>query len=99
MTDWLPWVQIPLLVAGCFFFAIGTLGLFRLSETRDRLHALTKVDNLGLGLIVVALLPSAPTIGDALKIVLVWLVVLAASATSAHLIARAAEHTGEGEEP
>lgn len=95
MTDWLPWVQIPLLVAGCFFFAVGTLGLFRLSQTRDRLHALTKVDNLGLGLIVVALLPSAPTVGDALKIVLVWVVVLAASATSAHLIARASEHTEE----
>ncbi len=93
MTEWLPWVQIPLLVVGCFFFAIGTLGLFRLSETRDRLHALTKVDNLGLGLMVVALLPSAPTVGDALKIVLVWLVVLAASATSTHLIARATEHT------
>lgn len=99
MTDWLPWLQILLLVAGCFFFAVGTLGLFRLSETRDRLHALTKVDNLGLGLIAVALLPSAPTIGDALKIVLIWLVVLAASATSAHLIARAAGHSGDGEEP
>jgi multicomponent Na+:H+ antiporter subunit G len=96
MTEWLPWVQIPLLVAGCFFFAVGTLGLFRLSETRDRLHALTKVDNLGLGLIALALLPSAPSIGEALKIVLIWLVVLAASATSAHLIARAA---GEGEDP
>lgn len=82
---------------GLLLFAVGTLGLFRLSETRDRLHALTKVDNLGLGLIVLALLPSAPTIGDALKIVLIWLVVLAASATSAHLIARATEHT-EGEE-
>lgn len=97
MTEWLPWVQIPLLMAGCLFFAIGTLGLYRLSDTCDRLHALTKVDNLGLGLIAVALLPSAPTIGDALKILLIWLVVLAASATSAHLIARAARRSDEGE--
>lgn len=99
MTDFLPWLQVPLLVAGCLFFAIGTLGLFRLSDTRDRLHALTKVDNLGLGLIALALLPSAPTLGDAAKIVLVWLVVLMASATSAHLIARAAARDTGQEEP
>ncbi|MFW5825310.1 MAG: cation:proton antiporter [Marinobacter sp.] len=99
MTEALPWIQVPLLLAGCFFFAVGTLGLFRLSDTRDRLHALTKVDNLGLGLIVLALLPSAPTPGDAVKTVLIWLVVLAASATSAHLIARAAGQARHGEEP
>ncbi|MCK7544117.1 monovalent cation/H(+) antiporter subunit G [Marinobacter bryozoorum] len=99
MTDFLPWLQVPLLVAGCLFFAIGTLGLFRLSDTRDRLHALTKVDNLGLGLIALALLPSAPTLGDGAKIVLVWLVVLMASATSAHLIARAAGRDTGQEEP
>lgn len=99
MAELLPWLQIPLLVTGCLFFAIGTLGLFRLTDTRDRLHALTKVDNLGLGLIALALLPSAPTVGDGAKILLVWLVVLVASATSAHLIARAAGRDIRREEP
>ena len=98
MTEWLFVLQVVLLAAGCFFFAVGTLGLFRLTDTRDRLHALTKVDNLGLGLIVLALLPSAPNFTDGLKMVLVWLVVLAASATSAHLIARASRHD-DREEP
>ena len=86
----LPWLQGCLLLAGCAFFAIGTLGLFRFSDTLMRLHALTKVDNLGMGFIVLALLLSAPAFAAGLKIVLVWLVALAASATSAHLIARGA---------
>ncbi len=98
MADLMVAFQGVLIIAGCVFFGIGTLGLFRLSETRSRLHALTKVDNLGLGLIALALLPSAPTLGDGLKILLVWLVVLMASGTSAHLIARAAHHTVDQED-
>src|SRR5690554_6714407 len=99
VADLMVVLQGILLIAGCIFFGIGTLGLFRLSDTRSRLHALTKVDNLGLGLIALALLPSAPTPGDGLKILLVWLVVLVASSTSAHLIARAAHQTADPEDP
>ncbi len=82
-------VQVVLLVLGCLFFAVGTLGLFRFSDTLTRIHALTKVDNLGLGFIVLALLPLAPSLAGGVKMVLIWAAALAASATSAHLIARA----------
>ena len=43
--------------AGAFFFLAGTVGLLRFPDTLTRLHALTKADNLGLGLIVLGLLP------------------------------------------
>ncbi|MDL0431454.1 monovalent cation/H(+) antiporter subunit G [Marinobacter sp. TBZ242] len=81
--------QVLLMLAGCFFFGVGTLGLFRFSDTLCRIHALTKIDNLGLGFIVLALLPLAPSMAAGLKVVLIWVVALAASATSAHLVARA----------
>lgn len=81
--------QVLLMVVGCLFFGVGTLGLFRFSDTLCRIHALTKVDNLGLGFIVLALLPLALSMSAGLKVVLIWVVALAASATSAHLIARA----------
>ncbi|MBS8241073.1 Na+/H+ antiporter subunit G [Marinobacter lipolyticus] len=84
-----PWVQGILLMIGCAFFAIGTFGLFRFTDTLTRIHALTKVDNLGLGFIALALLFSAPSLAVAMKIALIWVVALAASATSAHLVARA----------
>lgn len=82
-------VQLVFLVTGCLFFAIGTLGLFRFRDTLSRTHALTKVDNLGLGFLVIALLPQAPSLAVGLKVLLIWMVALAASATSAHLVARA----------
>ncbi|MFN2361930.1 MAG: cation:proton antiporter [Marinobacter sp.] len=89
-------IQGALLVTGCVFFAIGALGLFRFSDTMTRIHALTKVDNLGLGFIVLALLLSVPSLAVAMKVVLIWLVALAASATSAHLIARAVRSRERG---
>lgn len=89
-------IQGTLLVTGCVFFAIGTLGLFRFSETLTRIHALTKVDNLGLGFVVLALLLDLPSLAVGLKVVLIWVVALAASATSAHLIARAVRSQEQG---
>jgi len=82
-------VQLLLLISGCLFFALGTLGLFRFNDTLCRIHALTKIDNLGLGLIILALLTLTPSLASGLKTLLIWWVALAASATSAHLVARA----------
>ncbi|MGY6570737.1 MAG: cation:proton antiporter, partial [Salinarimonas sp.] len=42
---------IVMTASGLIFFAAGTLGLIRFPDTHSRLHALTKADNLGLGLI------------------------------------------------
>lgn len=81
------WQWICLAVGGGFF-AIGTLGLFRFSDTFSRVHALTKVDNLGLGFIVIGLLPAVESVAGGVKLMLVWGAALAASATSAHLVAR-----------
>ena len=44
---------------GGFFFLAGSVGLLRFPNPLSRLHALTKADNLGLGLIVLGLLPQA----------------------------------------
>lgn len=91
---WLEWGQAMALVLGVAFFAVGTLGVLRFPDVFTRLHALTKADNLGLGLVVLALMPSAGSVPSALKLVLVWALVLAASATSGHLIARRARARG-----
>ena len=44
-----------LIGAGLAFFAAGSLGLLRLPDLYSRLHALTKADNVGLGLLVAGL--------------------------------------------
>ena len=52
-------VTIAAVSAGAFFFLAGTVGLLRFPDPLTRLHALTKADNLGLGLVVLGLLPQA----------------------------------------
>lgn len=76
--------------AGAFFFLAGTVGLLRFPDTLSRLHALTKADNLGLGLVVLGLLPRAEGPFGALKLLAVWLLALLAGATVTQLIARTA---------
>lgn len=81
------YVQILLVSLGCLFFIVGTLGLLRFDDAYSRIHAITKADNLGLGLLVLGILPSALSVPQGLKLILIWVLVLAASATASYLIA------------
>jgi len=80
--------------AGAFFFFAGTVGLLRFPDPLTRLHALTKADNLGLGLVVMGLLPQAQWPLDTLKLIAIWLFALLAGATVGQLMARAARRRG-----
>lgn len=73
--------------AGAFFFLAGTVGLLRFPDTLTRLHALTKADNLGLGLVVAGLLPLVEWPFGAFKLISVWLLVQLSGSIVAQLIA------------
>jgi multicomponent Na+:H+ antiporter subunit G len=95
MTAMMPAIDVVsaiLLTLGVSFFVAGTVGLLRFPEVFTRLHALTKADNLGLGLICLGLALQAETLPAALKLLLIWLLALLASALSCHLIAHYALH-------
>lgn len=92
MSTVLQGVGLLLVAAGAFFFVAGTVGLIRFPDTLSRLHALTKADNLGLGLVVLGLIPFAPDVSTVLKAGVVWLLVLISGATTAQMIA---EHARE----
>ena len=79
---------------GGVFFLAGTVGLLRFPDPLGRLHALTKADNLGLGLVVLGLILQANGLLAALKLVAVWLLVLLAGATATQLVAGAARRAG-----
>jgi multicomponent Na+:H+ antiporter subunit G len=82
--------------AGAFFIMAGTVGLLRFPDALTRLHALTKADNLGLGLIVFGLLPQVSSWTGALKLLAVWLLVQFSGAMVTQLIARAARREVNG---
>ncbi len=83
-----------LLLAGAGFFLAGTVGLLRFPDVYTRLHALTKADNVGLGLVVAGLVLQAESWAAMGKLLLIWLLVLLASASVAHLVARTALRKG-----
>ena len=90
MSDFIGWLFI---VLGIIFFLSGTIALIRFPDMFSRIHALTKADNLGLGFVAAGLTLQAGSIFVALKLLLTWLLILLASASVSHLIARTARKT------
>jgi multicomponent Na+:H+ antiporter subunit G len=82
------WTVIAV-AGGAVFFLAGTAGLLRFPDALTRLHALTKADNLGLGLVVLGLLPQVDSVSAGLKLLCIWGLVLLSGATASQLIARA----------
>jgi multicomponent Na+:H+ antiporter subunit G len=75
--------------AGVFFFVAGTVGLLRFPDSLTHLHALSKADNLGLGLVVLGLLPRSGSLLVALKLVVIWALVQISGAAASQMIGRA----------
>jgi multicomponent Na+:H+ antiporter subunit G len=88
-------ISLLLIGAGLVFYFAGSLGLLRLPDLFSRLHALTKADNLGFGFLVAGLALQMNSFLDVVKLILIWMLVLAASATSAQLIAQWARYDKE----
>jgi multicomponent Na+:H+ antiporter subunit G len=80
--------SIAVIGAGAFFFFAGTVGLLRFPDSLTRLHALAKADNLGLGLVALGLIPRADSPLAALKLIVIWALVLLSSASTGQLIGR-----------
>jgi len=77
---------LALVIGGALFFTAGTLGLIRFPDLRSRLHALTKADNLGLGMLLagISLLLGSWTAAAVLG--LTWILALGAASISAHVL-------------
>ncbi len=88
LRDGLSWV---LLIGGLLFFVAGSVGLIRFPDTVSRLHALTKADTLGLGLVITGLSLRADSLWEVGQMVLIWLLLLASGATACQLLSRHAD--------
>jgi multicomponent Na+:H+ antiporter subunit G len=88
-------IGLLLIIAAIPFFWGGSLGLLRFPDVYTRLHALTKADNLGLGLVTTGSMFLADDWMVAIKLLFIWLLVLTASTVSCFLIANAARKTNK----
>lgn len=87
-------ITVVLASVGALFFLIGTIGILRLPDFFTRTHAATKCDTVGAGSCLIALAVYNGASVANFKILVLMLIVLVASPTSGHALARAAYRTG-----
>ncbi|CAM5220618.1 monovalent cation/H(+) antiporter subunit G [Alishewanella longhuensis] len=76
-----------MMLLGLLFFIAGSIGLLRFPDQFSRLHAVTKADTLGLGLVVLGLSLQSTWRESALML-LIWLLLMMSGAVSCQLLAR-----------
>lgn len=82
-------IAILFLIGGAFFFFVGTTGLIRMPDVFCRMHATTKCDTLGAGMILVGLMIFNGLSMISLKLFLILIFIWLTNPTAAHIIAKA----------
>jgi multicomponent Na+:H+ antiporter subunit G len=78
-----------LLLGGLFFFLVGTIGLIRLPDVFSRMHATTKSDTLGAGLIILAAVLTLGLDWAVFKLLFILIFIWITNPTAAHIIGKA----------
>ncbi len=81
---------LVLLFGGLFFLVVGVIGLIRLPDIYNRLHALGKCDTMGAGLIVLAMILIVPGMTNVIKLILMEIFILVINPVVTHLTTKTA---------
>lgn len=90
MSAVLELVSWACLLAGGVFCVIGAVGLLRMPDFYTRMHAASVIETLGAGLILLGLCLQAGWTLITVKLLMLGLLILFASPTATHALARAA---------
>ncbi len=77
-----------LIISGLFFFMVGAVGLIRLPDVFSRMHATTKADTLGAGLVLIGVIIWQGFGFLAFNILLILIFIWITNPTAAHFIAK-----------
>lgn len=88
-------IETLCLVIGVGFFIVGTIAVFRFNDLYTRLHALAKIDNVGLGFITIGMIFHVDSFFTSLTLVFIWLLVLLSSSTLSFILSSHSNKTGE----
>ncbi len=83
-------LAIILLFGGLFFLIVGVVGLIRLPDIYNRLHALGKCDTMGSGMIIMGMVLIVPGTTNVVKLLLMIVFTLAINPVMTHLITKTA---------
>lgn len=81
-------IVIFLLLGGVFFYIVGAIGLIRMPDVFCRMHATTKCDTLGAGMIFLGLIVWQGFGFVSLNIAIILLFIWLTTPTAAHAIAK-----------
>jgi multicomponent Na+:H+ antiporter subunit G len=93
-VSWLDIASGVLLAGGGFFCIVGAVGLLRMPDFFTRTHAASLIETLGAGLILAGLALQAGFTLALLKLAILGLLILFASPTATHALAKAARERG-----
>ena len=82
-------LAILFIAGGLFFYLVGVVGLIRLPDVFTRMHATTKCDTLGAGLLFLGLIIWQGFTIFSLEIALILAFIWLTNPTAAHYIAKA----------
>jgi multicomponent Na+:H+ antiporter subunit G len=83
-----------LLLGGCFFCAVGGIGLIRLPDVYTRLHAAGVTDTLGAGMILTGLMVQAGFTLICVKLIMVLTLIFLTSPAATYALANSAMDHG-----
>ncbi len=87
-------VAMVLMSGGFFFLAISAIGLIRMPDVYNRMHALGKCDTLGSWLIILGLILLIGEMTSIVKMVLIIILVATINPVMTHLIAKTSYNRG-----
>ncbi len=87
-------IVVVLLIGGYFFLAAGVIGLLRLPDVYNRMHAMGKCDTLGAGLALLAMVILIEGTSNVVKVVIIMGMILIVSPVMTHLIMKTAYGRG-----
>ena len=94
MSTLLDIVSALLIAGGAFFSLVGGIGLMRMPDFYTRMHAASVTETLGAGLMLAGLMVHAGLTLVAVKLAMIGLLILFASPTASHVLAKAALRSG-----
>lgn len=87
-------IVVALIVVGSFFLVVGTIGLLRLPDVYNRLHATSKATTIGAASMFLAAFSYFGPQGYGLTSLVGILFLFLTAPTGAHMISRAAHRLG-----
>jgi len=90
----LEYIAAFFLLSGFFFLIVGVIGLLRLPDVYNRMHAMGKCDTLGTGLVLIGLMILIGDVTNITKLFLIMGMIATINPVITHLIAKTAYNRG-----